>query len=83
MVNSIIEGLKNYTERLILDQETEISPLETAVTLLQEMCRAIELGEQYKGGDVQAVLKTLGVDEAEEEQASPSSNEPDTIEETL
>ena len=81
-ITSIIKGLKNYTERLILDQETEISPLETAVTLLQEMCRAIELGEQYKG-DVQTVLKTLGVETAGKDQASSSSTDPNTLEQPL
>lgn len=76
-VNSIIKGLKNYTERLILDQETEISPLETAVTMLQEMCRAIELGEPYKG-DVQTLLKKLGVETAVKEPESSPSTDPKT-----
>jgi two-component system chemotaxis sensor kinase CheA len=81
-VNNIINGLKNYTERLILDQETEISPLETTVTMLQEMCRAIELGEQYRG-DVQAVLKSLGADTDEKDQESTPADDSDAPEQPL
>ncbi len=81
-VNNIINGLKNYTERLILDQETEISPLETTVTMLQEMCRAIEFGEQYRG-DVQAVLKSLGADTDEKDQESTPADDSDAPEQPL
>ena len=58
--SAIVLGLKDYTERLILDQETDITPLENAVTALQEICRALEHQEVYKG-DVEPVLAMLGV----------------------
>ena len=56
---AIIQGLKGYAERLILDQETDLAPVESAVSLLQDMRRAIEHGEDIKG-DIQGTLKALG-----------------------
>ena len=47
-ITSIIKDLKNFTDGLFLDQETEISPLETAVRLLQEMCGPTELENNTK-----------------------------------
>ena len=56
---ALINSLKNYTEKLILDQESDVAPVEDAVTMLQEMIRAIDLGEEYKGDD-KALLARLG-----------------------
>ncbi len=70
----VVDGLKNYTERLILDQEKNTAPLETGVTLLQEIYRAISQGEEYKG-DIRDLLKQLGVTPDGEPLNSPASTE--------
>jgi two-component system, chemotaxis family, sensor kinase CheA len=50
---STVQGMKDYMESLILDQENDVAPLEEGITTLQEMLRAIEKGEihsQDSGG---------------------------------
>ncbi len=61
----IIKSLKDYAEKLILDQESDIVPVEDAVTMLQEMSRAIEIGDEYKG-DSKGLLARLGHEAANE-----------------
>jgi two-component system, chemotaxis family, sensor kinase CheA len=67
----IIKSLKDYAEKLILDQESDIVPVEDAVTMLQEMSRAIEIGEEYKGNS-KGLLARLG-HEATNEAVSETS----------
>jgi two-component system chemotaxis sensor kinase CheA len=67
---TMVAGLKTYTERLILDQETSTAPLESGVTMLQEFCRSIQVGEEYRG-DVKGLMNTLGVNSKGE--ATPSA----------
>ncbi len=55
----LVNGLKEYTEKLILDQESDIAPVEDAITLMQEICRTVEHGEEYTG-NTQALLARLG-----------------------
>ena len=57
---SIVGGIKGYVEQLILDQVSDVAPLEEAITLLQEMIRAVEHQEPYKG-DTHHILERLGV----------------------
>lgn len=70
----IIKALKDYAERLILDQESDIGPVEDAVTMLQEMTRAIDLGDEYKGNS-KALLKRLGYELTRDEAASEASSD--------
>ncbi|MDX9785520.1 MAG: chemotaxis protein CheA [Desulfobacterales bacterium] len=56
----ILLGLKEYTERLILDQESDVKPVEDGITTLQEIYRAVEKGEDYRQ-DAEALLNRLGV----------------------
>jgi len=80
--HSVVTGLKNYTERLILDQESDAGPLETGITRLQEICRAIENGEEYRG-NVQGLLEKLDVNSEDETDNAVSSAEPDSSQQTL
>jgi two-component system chemotaxis sensor kinase CheA len=75
----VAAGLKNYTEQLILDQESDVGPLGTGVTMLQEINRAVEIGEEYKG-DVEGLLEKIGADQDDEAEAAASSGEPDASE---
>lgn len=42
---NVAKGLKDYLESLILDQESDIAPLEKGISTLQEIIRAMEKGE--------------------------------------
>jgi two-component system chemotaxis sensor kinase CheA len=72
---NLVTGLKNYTEQLILDQESDTAPLETGVTTLQELGRAIETGAEYKG-DIQSVLKNIGAGQGGEAETPALAEEP-------
>lgn len=57
---AIAQGVRMYTERLILDQETDVSPVEDGITALQEIFRTLEKGEGDQP-DQASVLERLGV----------------------
>jgi two-component system, chemotaxis family, sensor kinase CheA len=61
----IVQSLKDYMESLILDQESDVAPLEEGITTLQEMLRAIDKGELYPK-DTGAILNRLGGSEPEQ-----------------
>ncbi len=54
------QGLKDYLERVVLGEETEMGPLEAGVTLLQEMIRSLKSNEPFRN-DPSPVLEKLGV----------------------
>lgn len=57
---SIAQGLKEYIERMILDQENEVGPIEDGITTLQEMWRAVDKGDDHKKC-LGNILSRLGV----------------------
>jgi two-component system chemotaxis sensor kinase CheA len=67
---AIADGLKAYTERLILDQETDVAPVEDGITALQEILRALEKGEEAPP-DRTGVLERLGGSPAPASPADP------------
>ena len=79
MVLNLVGGLKNYTERLILDQVTDPAPLESGITILQEICRAIQVGEEYTG-NIQGLLEKLEGGATGGDEGDAASPEPETSE---
>ncbi|MFH0726402.1 MAG: chemotaxis protein CheA [Pseudomonadota bacterium] len=67
---SVAQGLKDYMESLILDQESDVAPLEEGITTLQEILRAIEKGEVYSLGS-EDNRKRMGTSEPQEISAPP------------
>ena len=57
---NVITGYKGYLEKLILDEKSDLSPLEDGVAVLQDICRALENNEKY-GSDTADLLRRLGV----------------------
>lgn len=70
-------GLKAYTERLILDQESDVRPVEDGITALQEIFRAAEKGEDCRQ-EMTGLLDRLGesdvIKPSEPEEGQPSSS---------
>lgn len=70
-------GLKAYTERLILDQESDVRPVEDGITALQEIFRAAEKEEECRQ-DMTGLLDRLGISDVtpslEPEEGQPSSS---------
>lgn len=58
-LTSIILGMKGYIEAVIMGEKTDLSPLETGISKLQEICRTIKTGEKYDK-DLSAVFSSLG-----------------------
>jgi len=79
---NMVAGLKTYTERLILDQESNVGPLETGVTMLQEICRATEIGEDYKG-DALSFLEKIDVNSVIEAGNAGSETETDSSQQAV
>ncbi len=68
----LVQATRQYLERMILGEVTDLGPLEEAVTALQAFQRDLINNEEPKGGS-EGVLKRLGgsVDAGPEEAAAP------------
>ncbi len=58
--SNVINGLQNYLGRLVLNEITDVTPLEEGITALQSMWRDISRGQE-SDFDMTGVLKNLGV----------------------
>jgi len=61
-LSKICQGLKDYLERMVLGEEIEVDPLETGVSLLQEMVHSLKNNEPFRS-DPNPVLQKLGISE--------------------
>jgi two-component system, chemotaxis family, sensor kinase CheA len=62
---SIVEGMKNYIEKVILSERTDLSPVEEAISGLQEICRNVAK-EKSVEADIAALLKIFEKQEGPE-----------------
>lgn len=58
-IASLVKAMKAYVEKVILGEKTELSPVEKAVTKLQEICRDIANGRQPQK-NISPILSELG-----------------------
>ncbi len=72
--SQIVKGIKGYLEKLVLEEVKDIGPLEEGITVLQNLCRALDRGESFQE-DIGEVLKQLGVDPGDIEAQSPGPEE--------
>lgn len=81
---SIAQGLKEYIERMILDQESDVGPIEDGITTLQEICRAVDKGDDHKKcmGNILARLGISAADEAGEPSLPDTPAEPSPVNES-
>jgi two-component system, chemotaxis family, sensor kinase CheA len=56
---SLIEGMKGYIEKLILGEKSNLSPFESGISQLQEICRHLINGKTFNK-DISSLLVTLG-----------------------
>lgn len=73
---NISTGLKDYTESLILDQESDVGPLEEGITALQNILRAIDKGEEGYAKDTGDILERLGPSESKASGAAAFTENP-------
>jgi len=56
---SIIRAMKGYIEKLILREKSDLSPFESGISQLQEICRDLINGKAFRK-DISSLLITLG-----------------------
>jgi two-component system chemotaxis sensor kinase CheA len=56
----LTRAMRGYLERIILNETSDLAPMETGVTTLQEMWRALSSETAYRG-DLNGLLTQLGV----------------------
>jgi len=61
-LHSVLEAVKEYIERLVLNQTDETAPLEEGIKCLQSIFRAVQSGESFEK-DISKVLGRLGCDD--------------------
>ena len=61
---SIIRAMKGYIEMVILEEKSDLSPFETGISQLQEICRDL-INEKEFDRDISSLLISLGYKETE------------------
>lgn len=61
---SIIRAMKGYIEMVILEEKSDLSPFETGISHLQEICRDL-INEKEFDRDISSLLISLGYKETE------------------
>jgi two-component system chemotaxis sensor kinase CheA len=68
----ITKGVKSYLEKFIFGEECDTGPIDESITILQEMCRVYDQGQDYNE-DITGLLIQLGrAAEAENDQNEPA-----------
>jgi len=68
-ITSLVKGMKEYIETVILGETTDLSPIEKGITELQEICRDSINGKQSQK-DISPILSDLGC----KEELAPAEN---------
>jgi len=61
-LHSVLGAVKDYIERLVLNQTDDAAPLEEGIKCLQSIFRAVHTGESFEK-DISKVLRRLGCDD--------------------
>ena len=61
---TLIRAMKGYIEKVILREKSDLSPFETGISQLQEICRNIINGKEFDK-DISSLLISLGYEEME------------------
>ncbi|MCF8070557.1 MAG: chemotaxis protein CheA [Desulfobacterales bacterium] len=79
-VDKLLIAVGGYTQALILDEADDVKPLEGGITTLQEICRAHDKGEVFKG-NITTLLKSLHAT-VDEEFLAGTDEEPEGVDVT-
>ena len=58
-LTSLIKAMKGFVEKVILSEKSDLSPFETGISQLQEICRDVINGREFDK-DISPLLKNLG-----------------------
>lgn len=71
--SNVTKGLQNYLDKIVLNEETDIKPIEEGVQALQAIWRDISKGEEFIF-DISDVLENLGFDQNSQTEISKDNS---------